>query len=435
MNKMFGKGKVLITYISVLAILAVSILSVFTSASFAVFADDAEGEEEVVITYPLNGKYDADYVEVTTQGIWYETVDKSKGIVDDFTGITEEDMKFCVNESTEGNGTANNPYIIKTAEQFAAVVTGNLKDEKGNWISTEGLSFKIADNIKAFNLNNTGSSVDFSSDKLTSEDVKKELQNATVIEGREWKFNTGGKNFMGRFDGNGACVYGLKAADTYTGIFPKIGGNITVKNLTVKNCYFEGNNAAVLFGSNSNPDSQLSINTKHFLYNCQVYSNYVVCTYRYNEAIQKAGILIGQTEGHYPAGGTWKNTESNLVVNDCLVYGNTAVHADNGKENERNITYGLVGNLHRDKSLIISNSIVLGSAPHALYYGSNAHLTSSYHDVYIDVIGYEWENFDISADTAKEGYSFANATTTRYVYDYSIDATGAPHVKFNHYDK
>ncbi len=436
MNKLLNKGKVLISFVSVLAILAVSVLSVFSGGFLAVFAEEDATETETAPKYPLNDVYDADYTEVTTPGIWYESVDFTKKTeTSKFTGF---DYTFCFNEDTEGDGTANNPYIIKTANQFAAVVTGNLKDKEGNWISTEGVSFKIADNVYGFDLNNTGSTVDFSKDTLTAAEVEAELKDAAIVlkdkNDKEiaWT-NLSNKPFMGRFDGNGACVYGLKGSATYTAIFPKIGGNITVKNLTVKNCYFEGQNVSALFGANLNPEQTTSLNTKHFLYNCQVYNNVLVCTFATNEAIQKCGILIGQTSGK----GAGLSTESNLVVNDCLVYGNVAKHAQNDDNipNNRNIKYGLVGNLHRSGSLMISNSIVMDAAPHALYYGSNAHLTSTYKNLYTNGIGYEWENFDITSNTTVDGFDYANAVTTKYVYKYTVDDSNTPRVEFDHYDK
>lgn len=415
MNKMLTKGKVLISYVSVLAILAVSVLSVFSGGLLSVFADEDTTESETTVTYPLNGTYDADYTEVSGTGISYETVDFSKKTrIDKFTGYATD---FCVNPDTKGNGTANNPYIIETANQFAAVVTGNLKDANGNWIDTEGLSFKIADDIYGFNLNNTGSSVDFSQDNLTAAQVEAELKDATVLADRAWSINAGGKVFKGRFDGNGACVYGLKADGGYQGIFPKIGGNITVSNLTVKNCFFRGTNVSAFFAANANSGSATTTNTKHYMYNCQAYNNVLICTFTADEAIQKAGILIGQTE--------WP-TESNLVVNDCLVYGNVAKHAENDDDdpNNRNITYGLVGNLHRDKSLTINNSIILDCSPNALYYGSNAHLTSSYNNLYTNEMTKSRENFDV---TKKGG-------TYRYIYKYTVSA-GVPTVYFDRFNE
>ncbi len=406
MKRILSKGKIIVSLVSVLAILAVSLLSMFTGVSFLA---SAEGEdEETVVTYPLNGTYDADYVEINTPGISYEAVDLSKKtVVDSFTGF---DVNFCIDPNTEGNGTSGAPFVIKTANQFAAVVTGNLKDANGQWIDTEGLSFMIADNIRGFNLNNTGSDVDFSKDDLTAAKVEEALKDANVPTELVWQ-NSSGIPFKGRFDGNGACVYGLKGTAGYSAIFPKIGGNITVKNLTVKNCYFTGNNVSAFFGANTNPGKSSTFNTKHFMYNCQAYGNVLVCKFNTDEALQKCGVLIGQTE--------WP-TESNLIVTDCLVYGNIAKHAENGN-GKYDIEYGLVGNLHRNFSLTINNSIIMDSAPHALYYGSNAHLTSSYNNLYTNKMGIEpWEN----VDTTKNGVTYT------YIYGYVLNGS-TPQVKFD----
>ena len=412
MKRILSKGKVIVSYISVFAILATSLVAVFTGTPFLATAATLEdmgsgsGAEETV-TYPLNGKYDADYVKPDAPGITYTEVDLSKKTrVDQFTGY---DYTFCVDPNTEGNGTAANPYIIKTANQFAAVVTGNLKDSGNAWISTEGLCFKIADDVLAFNLKNTGSSVDFSKDTLTAAEVEAALKGEAVPTELKWECKSG-KPFMGRFDGNGAQVYGLKAEAGYVAIFPKVGGNITVKNLTVKNCYFIGNTAGALLGGNVNPGKSSTFNTKHYIFNCQVYNNVVISNYVTDEAIQKAGILIGQTE--------WP-TESNLIVTDCLAYGNTAKHET------RPITYGMVGNLHRSGSLIVNSSILMDSAPHALYYGSNAHLTSSYLQMYTNMIGIEpWSN----TDTTKSGGTYT------YTYSYTLSG-GIPTVNFDRVNK
>ena len=399
MNKLLSKGKVLVVYVSILAILAVSLLSMFGGTSFNAFAEGVTNDAEGTVSYPLNGKYDADYTPVPGTGISYEAVDYSvKTVIDKFTGY---DMQFC--QTAEGNGTANTPYIIKTANQFAAVVTGSLKDANGVWIDTDGLYFKVADNIRAFDLNNTGSDVDFSKDNLTADQVEAALKDGVVPNELKWA-NTSGKPFKGRFDGNGVVVYGLKADSGYAAIFPKIGGNITVKNLAVKNCYFKGTDVSAFFGNNSNSGGPR--NTKHTMLNCQAYNNVLICTFNTDEAIQKCGIFIAQTS----------SAESNLVVTDCLVYGNIARHET------RAITYGLVGNLHRDKSLILSNSIIMDSAPHALYYGSNAHLTSSYVNLYTNYIK-KWENVDAKKD----------GSTIKYVYDYLLEGNNI-RVQFNHYD-
>ena len=179
MKKLFISGKILVTYVSVFAILAVSILSVFTGVSFTASAENTEGETETTVSYPISGKYDAD-VKFLEGGISYTDPNPAeKTVVSDFTGF---DTTFWL--TAEGNGTAAKPFIIKTANQFAAVATNNLVYDanistnldiskftigEGNILDTTGIAFKVADNVKAFNMNNTEQAIDLSGDKTAAE--------------------------------------------------------------------------------------------------------------------------------------------------------------------------------------------------------------------------------------------------------------------------
>mgnify|MGYP002519750778 CR=1 FL=1 len=128
--------------------------------------------------------------------------------------------------------------IIETANEFAAVVTGNLKDANGNIFSTQYVAFMVDENVKAFNLNNTNSTVDFSGD-MTAEQVQTALKDADVE--IEWKSVN---PFMGKLDGNGVEVYGLKSTETNAGLIPHVAYSTTIMNLTVKNSYFLGKYAS-----------------------------------------------------------------------------------------------------------------------------------------------------------------------------------------------
>lgn len=392
MNKILSRGKVLITYVSVLAILAVSVLSVFTGISFNAFAEDDATEEVPVITYPLNGSYDAN-VKILEGGISYSDIDTSKKtVVSEFTGF---DKTFWL--TAKGDGTAANPYIIETANQFAAVATGNLVDAKGDTISTEGVSFKVADNIKAFDMNNTTSTVDFSGD-MTAEQVKAAFSEATVIKELDWNQKS---KFMGRFDGNGVVIYGLMVNNkTNAGLFPEVNGNITIRNLTVKNCYFYGDAAAVVIAKNSTPSATVTI-----FQNCAIYNN-VVISDRMNDAVVYGGILTAAC-----------SSDSTINISECLVYGNEAkhqgTHPDHG--NTYDITYGLYGRFHGLKSATVTNSIILDCAPHTLYYGSNAFWNSTYTNVYTNMIGEKWSNVD---------YVNTGATKHTLTYEYKVNDDG-----------
>ena len=265
---MLNKGKVLISYVSVLAILAVSILSVFSGGFLGVFAEDGTTESEPTVTYPVNGKYDAG-VKTSTSSATYEAVDYTKKtVIDKFTGF---DVDFCIDPETEGDGGAGSPFIIKTANQFAAVVTGNLYsgvDSNGNptgYVDTKGLSFKIADNIRGFNLSNTDSTVNFDAADMTAEKVETALKDAKVDESLKWKSV---KPFNGHFDGNGAYVFGLKADDTHAGIFTHVVEPVEIINLTVKNCYFIGNTASAFIPYVDATGKSSTVNASHTFINC-----------------------------------------------------------------------------------------------------------------------------------------------------------------------
>lgn len=401
MNKLFSKGKVLVTYVSVLAILAASILSVFSGISFNAFAEEGTDDEEVTVSYPLNDKYDADYIESTGTGVTYEAVDyNKKTVVDSFTDF---DGLFLVDGRAKGTGGAGDPYIIETANQFAAVVTGNLwtgldgNNKPTGYISTNGVCFKIADNVKGFNLNNTGSSFDFSKDTVTSAQVEAAFKGAKVSIGLEWKSV---KAFEGHLDGNGAAVYGLMANDTKAGIFPYVMGSVKVTNLTVKNCYFYGDYASAFFAYTDGLGRTTKLNAKHILINCSAYGN-VVVSKKSSDAITAAGVLFGET-------GT--KCETSLYVTDCLVYDNIAKH-ENGK-----ITYGIVGKLHRTASAVITDSIIMDSYPHTLYYGSNAFHLSTYDNVYTNMLtGSKWSNKDTGSDNTISIYNYKYSSTNGVV--------------------
>lgn len=364
MKKLLGKGKVIVSIVSVFAILAVSLLSIFTGVTFVASADDADGS---AVTYPVNGNYDADVV-VKDYGNGYTAIDTSvKTEVSKFTGF---DTNF-----DEGDGTARRPYIIKTANQFAAVAGGKVGD-------TTGVYFKVADNVKAFDLSNTDSTVDFSKD-MSADEVYNALKDATVQ--TAWAEG----EFGGIFDGNGVEVYGLKFdnAGGLVSLFAKAKGNVTVRNLTVKNCYFNGERTAVLF-------SHKSSQGKITVVNCSFHNNYVL-VHRVNDAVTAGGIIGGLS---------WYDDTAEIT--NVLAYGNVAKHA------VYDITYGFAGRFHGSTSATITNSIILDTPVHTIYYGSNAFNNSTYTNVYTNAIGYEWTNTEFNDNGTYK---------TVYTYNYGKD--------------
>lgn len=401
MKVLLNKSKVLVTYVSVLAILAVSIVSVFTGVGFTATADESGSTE---VSYPLNNVYDADYTP-SNEGIIYKDIDTSvKTVVSNFTTY---DTTFWL--TGNGDGTATNPFIVETADQFAAVVTGNLRyyddvsttldvskynivntAEAGKpatyYLDTKGLTFKVAENVKTFNMNNTDSAVDFTGD-MTAVQVKSALENANYkanTAGGDLKWNSY-KAFSGNFDGNGVVVCGLKATGYDMSIFPKIDSNSVIKNLTVKNCYFYGDQAAVFV-------ARLTTSLSITFYNCAAYNNSVTSTSA-NDALGRGGIFTALSA-----------TENTVVlIENSLTYGNVATNSVN------NITYGIYGWVHSSKNATVKNSIILDSIPHTLFHSYNAFHKSSFSGVYTNMVGTAFSNED---------------ATTKYDYNYVVNADG-----------
>ena len=129
MKKLLSKGKVIVSLVSVIAILAVSLLSLFAGGTVFVAADDETTDETV--TYPISGSYDTDFVVSNNGDSVYYTDNKGTKI-DSFTGFATNFVTYA-----KGSGTQADPYIIETANEFAAVVTGSLVDANGQVFSTQ----------------------------------------------------------------------------------------------------------------------------------------------------------------------------------------------------------------------------------------------------------------------------------------------------------
>ncbi len=402
MKKLLSKGRVIVSFVSVFAVLAVSLLSMFAGVTFFASANDAESDGAV--TYPLSGSYDADFVAAEEGESVYYT--DAKGTeVSNFTGFATDFITYA-----EGSGSKDDPYIIKTANEFAAVVTAKLVDANGNPFSTEYVSFKVDESIKAFNLGNTDSQVDFSGD-MTASEVEDALGSANVIPGLEWT-NANGSFFMGQLNGNGVEVYGLKSVGTNAGIIPEASGNIKIFNITVKNSYFLGAKSSALVAHTTRRSTE-----KHAQFevrNVSVHNNVILCNVN-GEAIMNAGVLFGRND--------WGDG-ANLLLDDSLVYGNIAKYTTLGMTSTptvtREITYGVVGNMHRLTSTTMNNCIILDSAPHALYHGSNAFHNSTYTNVYTNMCdGKTWVNKD------------NNGSYLEYKYTYASQSSGAVNATFS----
>ena len=209
--------------------------------------------------------------------------------------------------SLEGAGTVTNPYLVKTADEFAAVALGKIA-------STENTYFKV-DGIDAFYMNG-GVEV---ANMTSAEQVKTYFSTTSSL--KNW---VSSGPFIGQFDGNGITVYGLYAKHTgqydQAALFPKVSGHSSIKNIAIKNSYIssynkDGSIAALVGGTIWSGDS--NADTSITLENIMVANNYIAST---NDTVKTgASVLMGCFfEKHY------------AIVNNCLIYGNVVENAYTG---------------------------------------------------------------------------------------------------------
>ena len=217
-----------------------------------------------------------------------------------------------------GDGTKDNPYIISSAEELANLC---------RYGSNAGVYYKVDDNIKAFDMNNSG--IDLSGDDVTAEYVKQQL--ADVICGKVWACDA---PFKGNFDGNGVEIYGLRAGPAYYnqasfesgskagyqygGLFGKVDASTaSIKNVKIKNSYFIGESAGAIFGHTAYTNGSLKID------NCAVVNCYI-------ESTSNSGNDAGAIGGKCEYNGT-ENISDKVLINNCIAYGNAIVNKSGNK--------------------------------------------------------------------------------------------------------
>ena len=133
-----------------------------------------------------------------------------------------------------GDGSAENPYLIKTPAQLYKAAYAGI--ENGVNVS-DGKYYRLENNIY---LNDVSAD-----DWYTNEELNEWVKNGSNEVG----------DFRGIFDGNGYVVHGLYYSDSYTGfaaLFPKTGsysGNpVVIKNVGIEDAYIQGEYAGALVG-------------------------------------------------------------------------------------------------------------------------------------------------------------------------------------------
>jgi len=278
-----------------------------------------------------------------------------------------------------GSGTAEDPYIIETAEQLAYCCL------KQNPNTSSNMYYKVSDNVKTF-IMQPESIVDLDTlMSLADPDAVKAYFDG--LEGKlNWISQFNRQSFNGNFDGNGATVYGLYATSEDTqaedvGLFPQYDGGVaigsrrytnTCKNIAVKNSYYYSKRrlggivgASYLTGYGAKFDGKVTIDS------CAVVNCYM-------EAIGNWSFFGEQ--GVIACGG----------AKDVIVLDNILVKDVYAYNTERSANINIVGGSSDVKKsgkyqATVSNSIFLGTAPYGIdFYNDKVHQPYTYTNVVTD---------------------------------------------------
>ena len=192
-----------------------------------------------------------------------------------------------------GSGTQDNPYLITSADEFAAVVKGQIAG------ATDQTYFKVA-GIDAIYMNGGATVAGLSN----VDEVKSYFTTTSGLN------NWSGGTFTGQFDGNGVTVYGLYSTAARPSLFGTVKGHSSIKNIALKNSYLNGDHnqsfGALVACTQWHGDSAATDSVD--FENIIIANNYVN---NKNDVKLGAGILLG-----------YAYDKDLVTVNNCLVYGN-----------------------------------------------------------------------------------------------------------------
>lgn len=309
---------------------------------------------------------------------------------------------------TEGSGTKDDPYIIRTVAELA-YISGQARD---NYAITDGKYYKIADGIKSIVMQPKAYAANIMA--LDSAAATKAYFEANKANMKTWlQYGWEGSTFCGNIDFNGATVYGIyQSVPTNAGLFSNIDAGAVISNLTIKNSYMQSNKywnekkgvydeyqvgaiGAVTNGVSVDKDTGAitgygkAKNGFIWIKGCTVANNYMN---NLSASHDRSGVIIGAS--------------SDLVyIDNCLVYGNDATYGDGVKmsiwSSSNNSTLvssapaipdGLTVVDDGDKTSpryynMVRNSIILGALPYdpAQQVGARFNDPRCFKDVYTDV--------------------------------------------------
>ncbi len=130
-----------------------------------------------------------------------------------------------------GEGTADSPYIIATAEQLYKMVLDGGKKSDGT-----AAYYKVSDGITAFHLSD---SIDKTDDEIKTVGAALNYS-GTAADNKNWVVSADKlQAFIGHFDGNGVTIKGMISTGDgmVLGFIPWLGRGAVVKNITFDGCY------------------------------------------------------------------------------------------------------------------------------------------------------------------------------------------------------
>ena len=337
MTNLFKNSKRLLAFAVAFAVIAVSLFTGFSITTEAACADvdyDVfEGRTELVTKYDKNGDPDADQANSAN---WVLKED-GDGAPHRTWGFIDADIKLL--DETKENSEAN-PYIIENAEQLFYIVKIAGK-------STAGKYYKVKDGIKEFRLNpNVTADMDF-------EEAMEKIKTG----GANWDASCA---FQGNFDGNGVIISGMRTTvnHTYAGLFPRIKGDVSIKNVTVCNSYIYGKTAAAaLIGNQDYVAAEGKVYTIR-VENCAVYD----CHIESSHSQTGAGAIAGYISNATNAGGNgWQN--GNTIINNCYINLDED-HFISTTETSGTGSHGGVVGYMGSSVMNVTNCIIIGIRPY-----------------------------------------------------------------------
>lgn len=253
--------------------------------------------------------------------------------------------------------------LISTAEELAWVIL-----QSGT--AGAGVTYKVADDIKAFYMNENTAD-------LTLAQVKNNLNGNNK---NAWECQ--GNAFQGTLDGNGVTIYGLYSAGTtndtkgqYGALVPTASGSVTVKNLAVKNSCIGG----YLYGAAIIGYGTYSELTSLTVEKCVVTNNYIHQT-RSAASSSARNYSVGVIGGAIHA----EKIPCSVKVDNCLIYGNELYSALSGNISATIARFETNSDNVNNGRIKISNLIISGAAPWCGNYSYWGRFSSNFSNIYTD---------------------------------------------------